>query len=213
MLPHLIAAMDVKNIKDEMGSSIYAGDVYGTKSSDRAQLGRMLGYMVGSLGGNSGMEERIAYYESIGDEVMAGRIRQLYAMEQLVNGFGESKVLDKPAWDILNWTDDYSNSNIRSGTPKGANRYEADALLFASQFTPDLAKTVIESSWGHGKYSGLQSWFQAILSRQSGCTSCTPDALSTHTKTAPTNCPLWRSRKIGTSTSWVICCWMRMEYC
>lgn len=151
-------------IKDEMGGSIYAGDAgwaLSLKKTDRAQLGRLLGYMVGSMGGDSGVQERIAYYESIGDDVMAGRMRQLYAMEQLTNGFGQSMTLDKPAWDILNLSSDYVNTNQDDYIINGINRKSTDALLLGStEYSTEIARRTI-AALGDGKGS-LQGYFDAI---------------------------------------------------
>ena len=125
-------------LREQMGKSVYAGDTgFGDlKNTDRAQLGRLMGYMIGSLGGQEGVDERIAYYEKIGNEDMASRLRQMYAMEQLVNNFGEGFVLDKPAWDILNLTADYANSNVRSidpvNLPLQMNKPSAEAAIFGS---------------------------------------------------------------------------------
>lgn len=135
-------------IKDSMGGSIYAGDAGwapSLKGTDRAQLGRMMGYMVGSMGGDSGVQERIAYYEGIGDQAMAGRLRQMYAMEQLVNGFGQSMVLEKPAWDILNLSSDYVNTNQDEYIANGINRKSTDALLLGDTgFNLDTARATID---------------------------------------------------------------------
>lgn len=125
-------------LREQMGKSVYAGDTgFGDlKNTDRAQLGRLMGYMIGSLGGQEGVYERIAYYEKIGNEDMASRLRKMYAMEQLVNNFGEGFVLDKPAWDILNLAADYANSNVRSidpvNLPLQMNKPSAEAAIFGS---------------------------------------------------------------------------------
>lgn len=129
-------------LRSEMGGSIYAGDQQNlfnwapVKGTDRYNLGRMMGYMIGSLGGQSGVEERIAYYRSLGDTAMVNRLRQMYAMEQLVNNFGEGSVLDKPAIDILNITSDYYNTNTRSNDgfnlPVQTNKSSAEAAIFGS---------------------------------------------------------------------------------
>ena len=134
-------------LREQMGKSMYAGDSgWGDlKGTDRAQLGRLMGYMIGSMGGGEGVAERIAYYESIGNADMAGRLRQMYAMEQLVNNFGESMTLDKPAWDILNLAADFTTSNVRSSDPVNLplqmNKTGAETAIFGSA---ELAKTYTE---------------------------------------------------------------------
>lgn len=155
-------------LREQMGKSAYAGDTgWGsTTTSDRAQLGRLMGYMIGSLGGQSGVEERIAYYDGMGDTAMADRLRQMYAMEQLVNNFGEGFVLDKPAWDILNLAADYANSNVRSSDPinlpQQMNRESAESALGIAgiDYSTEVARATI-AALGDGKGS-MRAYFDAI---------------------------------------------------
>lgn len=164
MTGELTADTIMSMIKDNMGSSIYAGDAGWTpsmKNTDRAQLGRMMGYMIGSMGGDSGVQERIAYYEEIGDQAMAGRLRQMYAMEQLVNGFGQSNVLEKPAWDILNLVDEYTNTNQSDHIPNGIRRKDTDALLLGgTDYSTEIARRTI-AAIGDGKGS-MSAYFDAV---------------------------------------------------
>lgn len=164
MTGELTADTIMSMIKDNMGGSIYAGDAGWTpsmKNTDRAQLGRMMGYMIGSMGGDSGVQERIAYYEEIGDQAMAGRLRQMYAMEQLVNGFGQSNVLEKPAWDILNLVDDYTNTNQSDHIPNGIRRKDTDALLLGgTDYSTEIARRTI-AAIGDGKGS-MSAYFDAV---------------------------------------------------
>ena len=152
-----------KIIRDMMGKSAYAGDTgWGNLTkTDRAQLGKMLGFMVGGLGGTEGVSERIDYYNSIGETDLARRLSQLMVMEQLVNNFGEGTVLDKPVWDILNITEDYTNSNIRSGgtgdLPYQINKDKTDSLFWASQFDAGNARSIVANTGG-----GLIGYFSAI---------------------------------------------------
>ncbi len=162
MTGELTADTIMSMIKDSMGGSIYAGDAGwepSLKGTDRAQLGRMMGYMIGSMGGDSGVQERIAYYEGIGDRAMAGRLRQMYAMEQLVNGFGRSMVLEKPAWDILNLSSDYVNTN--QDMVNGINRKSTDALLLGgTDYSTEIARRTI-AALGDGKGS-MSAYFDAV---------------------------------------------------
>lgn len=164
MAGELTADTIMSMIKDSMGGSIYAGDAGwepSLKGTDRAQLGRMMGYMIGSMGGDSGVQERIAYYEGIGDRAMAGRLRQMYAMEQLVNGFGQSMVLEKPAWDILNLSSDYVNTNQDEYMVNGINRKSTDALLLGgTDYSTEIARRTI-AALGDGKGS-MSAYFDAV---------------------------------------------------
>lgn len=164
MTGELTADTIMSMIKDSMGGSIYAGDAGwepSLKGTDRAQLGRMMGYMIGSMGGDSGVQERIAYYEGIGDRAMAGRLRQMYAMEQLVNGFGQSMVLEKPAWDILNLSSDYVNTNQDEYMVNGINRKSTDALLLGgTDYSTEIARRTI-AALGDGKGS-MSAYFDAV---------------------------------------------------
>lgn len=164
MTGELTADTIMSMIKDSMGGSIYAGDAGwepSLKGTDRAQLGRMMGYMIGSMGGDSGVQERIAYYEGIGDQAMAGRLRQMYAMEQLVNGFGQSMVLEKPAWDILNLSSDYVNTNQDEYMMNGINRKSTDALLLGgTDYSTEIARRTI-AALGDGKGS-MSAYFDAV---------------------------------------------------
>lgn len=164
MTGELTADTIMSMIKDSMGGSIYAGDAGwepSLKDTDRAQLGRMMGYMIGSMGGDSGVQERIAYYEGIGDQAMAGRLRQMYAMEQLVNGFGQSMVLEKPAWDILNLSSDNVNTNQDEYMVNGINRKSTDALLLGgTDYSTEIARRTI-AALGDGKGS-MSAYFDAV---------------------------------------------------
>lgn len=164
MAGELTADTIMSMIKDSMGGSIYAGDAGwepSLKGTDRAQLGRMMGYMIGSMGGDSGVQERIAYCEGIGDRAMAGRLRQMYAMEQLVNGFGQSMVLEKPAWDILNLSSDYVNTNQDEYMVNGINRKSTDALLLGgTDYSTEIARRTI-AALGDGKGS-MSAYFDAV---------------------------------------------------
>lgn len=135
-------------IGEQMGGSIYAGASGYTgpgstlTNSDRAQLGRLMGYIISSMGGNEGVESRIAHYEETGQEVMAEQLRMLYAMEQLINNFGTSEVLDNPILTLLNPANNYTNSNIRGTDPGqtavGANRSAAEAALGTGAYSQAL---------------------------------------------------------------------------
>ncbi len=139
-------------LKDQMGASVYtgadAGWIPSMENTDRAQFGRLMGYMISSMGGNEGVEERIAYYEGIGDTAMAGRLRQMYAMEQLINNFGYL-------------TADYMNTNASEYLPSAMNKKNAEAVLLGqSDYTTATARATI-AALGSGKGS-MSAYFDAI---------------------------------------------------
>lgn len=117
-------------VVDKLGKSVYAGDAFtSSTTSDRAVLGRALGYWVASMGGEDAVEAKIAGYEAkaadyqsqagrardagnsaradelqkSADEMQASadRMRNMYAMEQLANGFYIVGVRDSD--NPLNW--------------------------------------------------------------------------------------------------------------
>lgn len=117
-------------VVDKLGKSVYAGDAFtSSTTSDRAVLGRALGYWVASMGGEDAVEAKIAGYEAkaadyqsqagrardagnsaradelqkSADEMQASadRMRNMYAMEQLANGFYVVGVRDSD--NPLNW--------------------------------------------------------------------------------------------------------------
>lgn len=124
----------LRMVVDKLGKSVYAGDagasqLLGGTTSDRAMLGRALGYWVASMGGEDAVEAKIADYEAkaadyksqagrardagnsaradelqkSADEMQASadRMRNMYAMEQLANGFYVVGVRDSD--NPLNW--------------------------------------------------------------------------------------------------------------
>lgn len=121
----------LKMVVDKLGKSVYAGDAFtNSTTSDRAVLGRALGYWVANMGGEDAVEAKIADYEakaadyksqagrardagnsSRADELQksademqasADRMRHMYAMEQLANGFYAISRYGKEG-DWLNW--------------------------------------------------------------------------------------------------------------
>lgn len=125
----------LKMVVDKLGKSLYAGDagtsaLLGGTTSDRAVLGRALGYWVANMGGEDAVEAKIADYEAkaadyksqagrardagnsaradelqkSADEMQASadRMRHMYAMEQLANGFYAVSRYGKEG-DWLNW--------------------------------------------------------------------------------------------------------------
>ena len=121
----------LKMVVAKLGKSVYAGDAFtNSTTSDRAVLGRALGYWVANMGGEDAVEAKIADYEakaadyksqagrardagnsSRADELQksademqasADRMRHMYAMEQLANGFYAIARYGKEG-DWINW--------------------------------------------------------------------------------------------------------------
>lgn len=121
----------LKMVVAKLGKSVYAGDAFtNSTTSDRAVLGRALGYWVANMSGEDAVEAKIADYEakaadyqsqagrardagnsSRADELQksademqasADRMRHMYAMEQLANGFYAISRYGKEG-DWLNW--------------------------------------------------------------------------------------------------------------
>ena len=150
-------------LRSQMGRSAYAGEGLIYTGTDRAQLGRMLGYMVAGLGGTEGLQERIGYYQKTGNNEMAERLSNLLVMEQLINNFGTGQVVDVPSWNLLG--SDYNNSNELIGVEgyEGQeNRGRMDSMYWSRDFTLEAARNTVGSSWGSGNKSGLQAWFNNI---------------------------------------------------
>lgn len=130
-------------ISDLMGDSAYAGG-HG-KTSDRAVLGKMLGVAMISLGGVEGVASKISQYEEAGNAVMATRLRQLYAMEQLINNFD----LPQSGGDHAEWLDfllgdsDYQSSNERLPGYGTAGTYLNDVMQRGYQKNKGAAESML----------------------------------------------------------------------
>lgn len=105
----------------KMGGSNYS-DTGGGTNTDRAQLGRMMGYMIASLGGESGVADSISYYEKTGNAEMAQRLRSLLAMEQLVNGFSTVQITDNPIISFLTGSDFHTSGEHDENTGAGIHK-------------------------------------------------------------------------------------------
>ena len=110
----LTAEAAMQAITDEMGASKFAGDFLGSETSMKAQLGKALGLAITSLGGVDEIAKRIEYYDEAGNGAMADGLRRLLTMEQLVLGFSDVLVTDRPAWDFLHFTGDFATSAMGS---------------------------------------------------------------------------------------------------
>ena len=144
-------------LRNSMGDSEYAGG-WGT-GSDRAQLGKMLGLMMLSMGGIDEVANKIAYYEQNGDKASAARLRQFYTMEQLINNFGIPYKLPDIGWfDVLGLQADFVNTNQRGSDPgwmpaENKNAFEAlfgmgDMSVADAKATIDLLGRSKESVYG-----------------------------------------------------------------
>lgn len=149
-------------IRGKLGQSIYAGETgWGSNNSDRAQLGKIMGFWLDSMGGEEAVASRIGYYEGIGDMASAGRLRQLYAMEQLVNGFSLIERTGRASWDLLGLGGTFQTSGQDEYSPLYQNRTAAESVLLGSRtFNTDTARSTIEFL-GEGTDS-LVHMFQTI---------------------------------------------------
>lgn len=139
-------AMDL--IRGQLGQSIYAGETgWGSNNSQRAQLGKIMGFWLDSMGGEEAVASRIGYYEGIGDTASAGRLRQLYAMEQLVNGFSLIERTGRAPWDLLGLGGTFQTSGQDEYSPMYQNRAAAEAALGITDatYTLDTARRTIET--------------------------------------------------------------------
>ena len=138
-------------LRDEMGKSLFAGDTgFHTKDSDRYDLGRIMGLMLGSVGGQAGIADKIAYYEQTGNTEMADRMRKLYTMEQLINNFDWGNTPEKPSWDFMDLTADYVSTNTRGSDgfnmPLQYNRsaFEEAIGLDAMTYSAEAARQTVK---------------------------------------------------------------------
>ena len=116
-----------KMLTGEIGVSKYAGQTNWKfwEDSDREALGKMMGYMINSFEGQSGIAERIDWYREQGDTDTADRLSRIYTMEQLVNGFGVSNVASGEGfwgWFQSEFGSDFSTSNQEQYLPDQMNR-------------------------------------------------------------------------------------------
>ena len=148
-----------------MGGSSYS-DTGGGTNTDRAQLGRMMGYMIASLGGEQGVADRIDYYEGIGNSEMAQRMRSALAMEQLVNGFSTVQIKDDWLTSFLNGSDFSTTGQINENTGAGIKKQGEYQRNFAmvegmrnQDYDVNLARATVAA---FGKNGSLQGYFDAI---------------------------------------------------
>ena len=137
-------------ITGQLGVSAYAGQRgWGEYDSQRAQLGKLLGFAIKNLGGEKAVEEQIAYYEKNGEMEMAKRLRNLYTAEQLVNGWNTVTKAGS-ADDPFNWlTGNFQTSGSIERDASGDSVQKARAQEFLIQgttgdYTLDTARKQIE---------------------------------------------------------------------
>lgn len=148
-----------------MGGSSYS-DTGGGTNTDRAQLGRLMGYMIASMGGEQGVADKIAYYEQNGNAEMAQRLRSALAMEQLVNGFSTVKIKDDWLTSFLGGSDFTTTGQINENTSAGMMKYGEYNKNFAmmegmrnQDYDVSIARATLAA---FGKGSTLQGYFDAI---------------------------------------------------
>ena len=166
MSGQLTAGTVLDMLTQEMGGSTYSGSG-GSDSNIRAQLGKIMGNMIASLGGEEMVASQAAYYEQTGNTGMAARMRRVLAMEQLVNGFSTILTTERPAWDFLNWQGDFKTTgNIDENTGAGAKRqaeYNKNLAMMEAMRNADYTMDMMRSTIGlmNGK-GGLAGLFDAI---------------------------------------------------
>lgn len=142
-------------LTEQMGKNFYAGD--GTvlsKSSDRSQLGRMLGTWLYSVGGERGVEESIAYYRGEGNNPqMAAQLEQLYAMEQLVNDFRSVVRADEDNF--------LTTAQLQAGHGQD-NKKAAEAAFAASMgdYSAETARRTVDTF--SGETDRMSDYFNSI---------------------------------------------------
>ena len=157
-------------ITDEMGQSIYAGQGHIDSmwnTTTREQLGKVMGYMVSSLGGESEIASRIEYYNKTGNTEMAARMQRILAMEQLVNGFSDIIMTERPAWDFLKLGGDFATTAqgvdaadaYLQQQAEERNRAMMAALIGNPAYTLDMARNTIAMFSGNG---GLEQLFASM---------------------------------------------------
>ena len=148
-----------------MGGSRYS-DTGGSNDTDRGHLGRMMGYMIASMGGEQGVADRIDYYESIGNSEMAQRMRNALAMEQLVNGFSTVQIKDDWLTSFLNGSDFTTTGQINENTGAGIMKYgeyQRNLAMMEGMRNQDYDVSIARATVAaFGKGSSLQGYFDAI---------------------------------------------------
>lgn len=148
-----------------MGGSSYS-DTGGGTNTDRAQLGRLMGYMIASMGGEQGVADKIAYYEKNGNTEMAQRLRSALAMEQLVNGFSTVKIKDDWLTSFLGGSDFTTTGQINENTSAGMMKYgeyNKNFAMMEGMRNPDYDVSIARATLAaFGKGSTLQGYFDAI---------------------------------------------------
>lgn len=131
----------------EMGSSKLTGEIFGSTSSDRYYLGKMLGLMVQSLGGTDALNSKLAEYRETGNLDMANKLYRLFAMEQLINSFDKSESVTDPIAKLLRPEYDYVSSKdwlSRDLLQDPSNRRNFEALMDVSgTLTAEAARKVV----------------------------------------------------------------------
>ena len=154
-------------ITSELGKSAYAGQSgFFTSGTDRSQLGKMMGFWIDSMGGEQAVGERIAYYEDSGNQAMANRLYQMYAAEQLINGFEQITQTGRAPWDIAGWTGDFHTTGQNDHIYSAVNRSAAEAVFsgYTSDYSADAARRTVDILGGD---DGIVGMFFDTLGRAS----------------------------------------------
>lgn len=166
---NILAQTALDSVTSRIGKSSYS-DTGGGTNTDRAHLGRLMGYMIASMGGEQGVADKIAYYEQNGNAEMAQRLRNALAMEQLVNGFSTVKIGGD--WlDAFLGRGDFSTTgqideNTGAGIMKQGERQKNLAMmeeLRNQDYDISTAKATIAAFGKDGSISKLMRIIQGVV--------------------------------------------------
>lgn len=146
----------LKAVTSMFGKSIYAGQgLIFNKDNARSQLAKITGYMLTALGGEEGVQSKIDYYTKQGNTEMAERLKQLYAMEQLTNGFFDILRTEPLSLFGLNidMFGEYETNQATGSRTSGRNKQEFEdrytsenrSVVLARQEISDLKLQIAEA--------------------------------------------------------------------
>lgn len=133
-------AVDAENAHDAFaqmyGESRFASGSGYDNNTESSQLGEYMARMVAAFGGYDEIEARIAHYEKQGDTESAGRLKRLYAMEQIVNDYAVTGVMENGK---------VSSSSSGEYAPQQLNRERFEGYMgeSVSDYSLDAARQMV----------------------------------------------------------------------